>query len=397
MGTSASQEINSFIDVTGNKIMDLCDEITENLSSERPNDRINETSFGDANSLNEHRSLEDANMLGRERSPEEILFGGTGPLGKLNTGSNAVISDREASVKGANPVGEEGSFGGTGTLGKSNAGELNTGAVFKDLLYHIELQDGKHYVGVTNNLQMRYQQHVLGKGSEWTKSHPPIKYPESMEVVGLFDEDNEVKRLMMIHGIDNVRGGSYSNIVLTKEQRLALESEITHAKDECFKCNNFGHYAKDCPSNKTVIMKHFNELDHYGKDCPLDKTVVMKCFICGKLDHYGKDCLSNKTVAMKCFKCHKVGHYAKDCPANKTVAAKPTKINKTAKRLYSNNYCVDCGRKEHRRDPSIKCQYKTTRGKNPIKSDSRYCGKCGCGSHDQSQCYAKTRHDGSEF
>ena len=37
-------------------------------------------------------------------------------------------------------------------------------------------------------------------------------------------------------GIDNVRGGSYSSIKLSKEQKKFLKNELNGCNDRCFKC-----------------------------------------------------------------------------------------------------------------------------------------------------------------
>ena len=42
-------------------------------------------------------------------------------------------------------------------------------------LYLIECQDGSYYAGITNDLESRYQAHVLGKGARYTRSHPPLR------------------------------------------------------------------------------------------------------------------------------------------------------------------------------------------------------------------------------
>ncbi len=51
---------------------------------------------------------------------------------------------------------------------------------------------------------------------------------------------------MEIYGIDKVRGGSYSQIELSKFQIECLEKEISHAQGKCFRCGRFGHFAKNC-------------------------------------------------------------------------------------------------------------------------------------------------------
>ena len=164
----------------------------------------------------------------------------------------------------------------------------------------------------------------------------------SKKITSIFDEDNEVKRLMMIHNIDNVRGGSYCKVKLTQEELLALKREITHATNKCFKCDLPGHYAKQCDQKSQHVIK-CNLLGHYGKDCP-EKYPQVNC---------EKDIKSKNVL------------------------------------IHNLDYCVTCGRKNHsKRDPNFRCVYKTTHERKPVKDLLKYCGNCGRDGHNHLQCFA---------
>ncbi|MDP8220359.1 MAG: HsdR family type I site-specific deoxyribonuclease, partial [Candidatus Stygibacter frigidus] len=45
----------------------------------------------------------------------------------------------------------------------------------KYFTYVIECEDGSLYIGQTSNLMNRWEQHVTGKGADWTKSHKPLR------------------------------------------------------------------------------------------------------------------------------------------------------------------------------------------------------------------------------
>ena len=113
-------------------------------------------------------------------------------------------------------------------------------------LYVLALEDGKYYVGKTNNLEKRIEEHRDGEGSIWTKKYAPINVVQIIHDCGRFDEDNYTKSYMKKYGINNVRGGSYTQIKLSNEQINLLETEIKGLNDECFKCGKKGHFAKDC-------------------------------------------------------------------------------------------------------------------------------------------------------
>jgi type I restriction enzyme S subunit len=42
-------------------------------------------------------------------------------------------------------------------------------------VYALECEDGSIYIGHTQNLDRRYEEHAGGKGAEWTKRHPPLR------------------------------------------------------------------------------------------------------------------------------------------------------------------------------------------------------------------------------
>ncbi|MGH9427228.1 MAG: GIY-YIG nuclease family protein, partial [Terriglobia bacterium] len=42
-------------------------------------------------------------------------------------------------------------------------------------VYAIECEDGSHYIGQTDNLQRRWEEHSTGKGAEWTARNKPVR------------------------------------------------------------------------------------------------------------------------------------------------------------------------------------------------------------------------------
>jgi len=119
------------------------------------------------------------------------------------------------------------------------------------VVYTLTLQDDKYYVGTTYDLDRRIVEHTTGRGSAWTKQHPYVSHTWKKQK-SPSDEDAEVKRLMRIHGVDNVRGGSYSQIILQDWQIKALRAETNTVENRCFRCHRGGHYAGQCYA-KTMI------------------------------------------------------------------------------------------------------------------------------------------------
>ena len=72
-----------------------------------------------------------------------------------------------------------------------------------------------------------YDQHP---DSEWIAEYEPIENVEELVEGDTFDLDKTVKRYMEMHGIDNVRGGTYTGLVLPGYQRRVLEEELATAR-----------------------------------------------------------------------------------------------------------------------------------------------------------------------
>lgn len=85
-------------------------------------------------------------------------------------------------------------------------------------LYILRLQGDHYYVGTTRDLSTRFEDHWGGTATPWTKKHTPIEVVSIFRDKTTFDENAKVHELMSIHGIDKVRGGSYSNCELSKQQ-----------------------------------------------------------------------------------------------------------------------------------------------------------------------------------
>ena len=117
-------------------------------------------------------------------------------------------------------------------------------------VYTMELEGGNWYVGSTESPPERLAQHRDGKGAAWTSMHVPVGGFATLELVegeeARLKEDLEVKKLMQKHGIERVRGGSYSSTVLSVESVKALERELRHADDVCLRCGRSNHWIDDC-------------------------------------------------------------------------------------------------------------------------------------------------------
>jgi len=131
-------------------------------------------------------------------------------------------------------------------------------------VYVLELADHCWYVGKTNDVQRRFQQHLAGNGSAWTRKHRPLSISATYHNASPFDEDKVTKEYMARYGIHHVRvghrassrhtpptalfgGGVYVQINLPDEQKRSIEREIAGATDRCFICGSpEQHFAAEC-------------------------------------------------------------------------------------------------------------------------------------------------------
>ena len=117
-------------------------------------------------------------------------------------------------------------------------------------IYALQLVDLKYYIGKTNKtVSERFTEHITKSEVSWTTLYKPEIILEAYESSNSFEEDNLTKKYMFDYGIENVRGGSYTKIILDDWQLKALEHEFLSIGDKCFKCKKSGHIARYCTNS----------------------------------------------------------------------------------------------------------------------------------------------------
>ena len=53
-------------------------------------------------------------------------------------------------------------------------------------IYVLRLEGGRYYVGKTDNVPQRFQQHLQGQGSTWTKKYKPVSLVKTIKNVSAF-------------------------------------------------------------------------------------------------------------------------------------------------------------------------------------------------------------------
>ncbi len=174
-------------------------------------------------------------------------------------------------------------------------------------IYALKLKNNKYYVGRTDNVEQRINQHISEKGSSWTSIYPFEEVLFIKESTSCFDEEKYTKELMMQYGIDNVRGANYSTLILDPIVKKNLQKEIWGAKNLCVRCGHDGHFVNEC---KKRIDVNGNKIIKYKKPkicgkCDRKGHTTSKCLATTKLD--------GTPVVSPCKKCGKLGHKKADC------------------------------------------------------------------------------------
>ena len=168
------------------------------------------------------------------------------------------------------------------------------------VIYTLKLENNKYYVGKTTDIQKRYLAHLAGLGSRWTKIYKPIGIISQEEEKTLYDEDNKVKEIMCMHGIENVRGGSYCRFQLSDDEIRFIKKELNSIKDECFNCGEKGHYIGSCPNIPSIsltspplssVLANFTDILPLEINCESKNNVdSLFCNRCFYTNHTEENC-----------------------------------------------------------------------------------------------------------
>lgn len=157
-------------------------------------------------------------------------------------------------------------------------------------VYILELEQEKYYVGKSASPLARTGEHLattlyddkMFGGSGWTRMYLPIRIIEIIKSYDEFDEDIYTLKYMQKYGIDNVRGGSFCELNLPRENVVTLEKMLAGAGDKCYYCGMVGHFVNSCPQKnmRRITQKH-KKVNISAKNQP--KSKILKYFSATKL------------------------------------------------------------------------------------------------------------------
>jgi cellular nucleic acid-binding protein len=210
----------------------------------------------------------------------------------------------------------------------------------KTNIYILKLEGGKYYVGKSNDPYKRFNEHLYGSGSAWTRQHKPIKIEKIIPSASSFDEDKYTKEYMSKYGIDNVRGGTYVETKLNPEQHASLQKEIWSANNKCTKCGRNSHFVADCFATTDIDghpiideeyvyccdvcdaeFETLDECEKHQKYCKKPSQSQKNNYSYSRNNNYSYN-KSSQSAKNTCFRCGCEGHYAPDCYASKHISGK---------------------------------------------------------------------------
>jgi hypothetical protein len=267
-------------------------------------------------------------------------------------------------------------------------------------IYILELENYKYYVGKTTNPDFRIDSHFNSNGSAWTKKYKPIRLNQLIPDCDDYDEDKYTKIYMDKYGINNVRGGTYSQINLdenTIESLLKMNQTVTN---KCYLCGKSGHFAKTCQkdedkSGEDVFSCEYcnieftNKTKCYEHEYKCSKIFKNTCYRCGRNGHI-----------FCCYYCDKEFDSFKGATYHENFHCKSKNIKSKSSKEIEVFCCYYCDKefdtlKGATCHQNLYCKFKNNKStSNKEKSKKNSCYKCGRDGHYIDDCYASTHVNG---
>jgi predicted GIY-YIG superfamily endonuclease len=151
-------------------------------------------------------------------------------------------------------------------------------------LYVLKLENNKYFVGKGYDQDAILLEHEEGLRSDWTQENPPIKIIEQRLMRDRHDENNVTFEYMHRYGMENVRGGIWSEVLLSETDREYIERTIDSWNDLCYICHRGGHFASECTFE--TLRQHDQSNHEDSSSNHRASTMVLKHVVEKMKDHF---------------------------------------------------------------------------------------------------------------
>jgi hypothetical protein len=122
----------------------------------------------------------------------------------------------------------------------------------KTYIFVLKLEYNKYYIGTTPDKDFNLKYYDASE-NKWTRLYQPTKIVEFYEQI-LNKEDTKVTLdYMEKYGILNVRGGEYSELILSNETIKKIEEQINISENMCHLCGSINHISNLCNKIETQV------------------------------------------------------------------------------------------------------------------------------------------------
>lgn len=113
-------------------------------------------------------------------------------------------------------------------------------------VYCFLLKDDRYYIAHMCSTDVISEFVSRNAHTDWFKKYPFVKVLGRKTNCTQFDADMYLVAAMRKFGLENVRGGNFSSMRLSRDDRTSLKVFIETACDYCYICHEHGHFAKQC-------------------------------------------------------------------------------------------------------------------------------------------------------
>ena len=190
-------------------------------------------------------------------------------------------------------------------------------------VYVLELQDGSLYVGRSDNVPRRVHQHASGQGALFTRERGMHRVLHVRHGVHPSEEQAVTCELMRQYGVGNVRGGSYSQRVLSEATEERLQRSVRRAERLCSRCGRDSHTASQCYARTTLAWECVGCSQEFETERQLENHAQSFCPASRRRDRalqaYERGDSRDSEGGGACFRCGRTSHWAAQCYARTHV------------------------------------------------------------------------------